>query len=173
MFDDLTISIDLTSSHVERNLSFKEAVVEARDKKRYGLIARNITVGNDCILDAVSGTVDLEFGAYRRCTDCACTKALDELNASDAEVRGSVVIEGCFTPTKKKSLCFDGGNYLSGFCIGTTGESTYYENKSLKIVLSPNFNSRCNPILSIENARIENNFRVRQVEVGKQRAELM
>ncbi len=88
---------------------------------------------------------------------------------SDAEVRGSVVIWGCFKPTKKKSLCFDGGNYQSGFCIGTTEESTYCENKSLKIVQSPNFNSKCNPILSIENARIENNFRVRQVEVETER----
>lgn len=156
---DLTTSIDLTSSHVERNLSVKNAIMKAPGDQKYGLLARNMTIGNDCDLDTVSGTVNLELsrigGELKVYAD-----NLAILNAKDAEVRGSVIISGTFYSIMEgPSLCFDGGKYLSGFSIGNCEFRQDSEKWSLKFLPSA-----FDPILSIENAYIENNFRVTEVK---------
>ncbi|MEO6432276.1 MAG: hypothetical protein ABIO50_11075 [Nitrosospira sp.] len=172
------ISIDLTSSHVEHNLSIEHATMEAPSNQEDGLLARNITIGNDCNLEAVSGTVNLELarigGALK-----VCAQNLASLNAKDAEVRGSVSISGTFMPLiKEHRIRFDGGSYRSGFRIGDSENSLRFINVQDFPVINvqdfsvPDFKNapKCNdewiPTLSIEDACIANDFQVTKVRMA-------
>lgn len=148
-------SIDLTGSHVEHNLDIEKSDMVSPIDSEYGLQAHNITIGNDCNLKAMSGTINLELsrigGELKVYAD-----NLAALNAKEAEVRGSVTISGKFRPSEEYFLCFDGGNYRGGFYIG--------DNESLKIIQSPTKCPRRNFKFSIDNACIENKFLVKKVE---------
>lgn len=162
-------SIDLTSSHVEHNLSVNNTVMVAPENRQYGLVARNIRIGNDCKMEYVSGTVDLELsriGGELRIH----AKDLVALNARSAEVRGAVTISGKFRPsTNEQLLCFDGGSYLSGFYIGDPKtknaelNSLGFLNSFLPSINPPKQKDKLIPTLSIEGAHIENDFWVTKV----------
>jgi hypothetical protein len=185
----LTTSIDLTSSHVEGNLnsektfflgikekllvdghmegnpSMEKTVAEAPDKEKYGLVARNITIGNDCKLEALRGSVSLELSRIGGALVIRAEELAD-LNAKEAEVRGSVTASGMFRPrTNEQSLCFDGGRYLSGFNVGES-ELPLSINPEFMIASNSSFqNGQLIPILSIEDAHIDNDFRVEGIKV--------
>lgn len=166
-----TSSINLSSSHVERNLKVICSGVKSAKNSKYGFQAYNITVDNDFDLESISGAFDLELSRIGGALTIHATN-LQDLHAKEAEVRGSVRISGRFEPQEKgQSLCFDGGRYLSGLCIG--------EKQSLKLVQSTitaqsvhgsTNQDENNPILSIENAFIENNFQVTKVEAESNNA---
>jgi hypothetical protein len=173
ILDDLTTSIDLTSSHVERNLSTKGAIMRSPDNRRYGLLARNITIGNDCTLENVSGTVDLELARIGGELK-VFAQDLAALNAKDAEVRGSVSVSGIFIPQMKEHrLRFDGGSYRSGFSLGDRKSPNCALNSlgfiTARSSLIPGIGNISNqydeliPTLSIEGAWITNDFWVTEV----------
>lgn len=175
ILDRLTASIDLTSVHVEGNLSMKDATFKSTDTNetnqaggekalRCGLFARNITIGNDCDMTGVSGAADLELSRIGGSLKVVNAKDLHALNASDTEVRGSVIISGRFQPqTSEQSMCFDGGSFLSGFYIGDDRSTDGSQDRL--IIKPPTTGKADHHILSIENAFIENDFQVARVEL--------
>lgn len=159
------ISIDLTSSHIERNLSIEHATMEAPSNQEDGLLARNITIGNDCNLKAVSGTVNLELARIGGALDVRA-QYLASLNVEDAEVRGSVFISGIFMPLMKKHrISFNGGSYRSGFSIGDLENSLRFINPPSSLVTD--IKNMPIPTLSIEDACIANDFQVTKVRAAE------
>ena len=138
-------SIWIGGSSIGRDLTASAVVALSPDpgKQRYGLIASNVEIGNDCQLLNVSGSVDLELariGGRLRVKGAN----LVEMNARDIDVRGSVELTGTVRQSR-----FDGGNYHGEFKLGAVSAP-------LELQEIGNKTAR----LSIDDARIERDLSV-------------
>jgi hypothetical protein len=148
---------------------------KTRNGQDYILSARNIEIGNDCMLKSLAGNVNLELA---RIGGALTVDAQDlvSLNAKDAEVRGLVLVKGSVNNWKDEywkeeywkegdekkendelrdeqppgSLTFSGGNY---------GEFRIDINFLQLLDKAPS--------LSIEDARIERDLWVNKVSVKR------
>jgi hypothetical protein len=117
-----------------------------------GFLASNVDIGMDCDLQRVSGSFDMQLARIGGALKVSA-EGLSLFDAKDAEVRGSVCVEGAVRPPGRKgegaAVRFDGGSFLGEFRIGSPGRPFAFEQVSEHV-----------PSISIEDARIERDFHV-------------